>query len=471
MSLTRRDFTKRSLFTLSGLALLPTQTFSKAKAVPEKTILDYVRNITNNKKIILRLLYPQGALDNIKPVTDSFSAATNISFEFIQTTVDDINTKILIDTAMQKNSFDIALPSTFGIPDLAEAGALEDLSRYAEKYENKIGYSPSLYALGDRYKASFYGYQTDGDVYLMFFHKDCMQNLDEQKRFADKYGKPLALPTSWNELDQIMAFFHRPEQDKYGGCLFRTPRYMVWEWWIRFHAKGLFPVNDEMVPNIDKAPAIDALEEMIAASKFQHPSSNTNSLFDNWKLYGQGQCVVNVGWGGTQKYLNSEKSNMKDKLLFSPTPQVSYFNWGWNYVASAFSDNKEIAYLFSLYATLPTQSTLAIKNADGFFDPFREEHYQSNDIEQTYTRPFLQAHKQAMQTAIPDFYIQGQSSYMQSLEENIALANDGKITAKEALSFTAKRWEELTNAEGRESQIKQWLFLKAQYPQGFSAFQ
>ena len=375
-------------------------------------------------------MYPEGSLANIEPIAALFFQQTGIKINFLQTTVDDINTKLFITAAKQSEQFDIALPATFGIPDLVEAKALADLTGLAREYETKVHYKPSLYDLGDRYKERKYGYQTDGDAYLMFYNTDYIHNEREKKSFEDKYGYQLELPTTWEELDILMKFYHRPGQNTYGGCLFRTPRYMVWEWWIRFHAKGYYPVKDDMTPNIDNDYGVAALEELIRASEYLHPSVKTNGLFENWSEFAKGHSFVNIGWGGTQKYLNSHNSKIKEKLVHTPTPGVSYFNWGWNYVVSNFSSQKEIAYLFCLYATLPEISKLAVKQQNGFFDPFREEHYQDTAVEKAYGKAFLKAHKSAMQSAIPDFYIEGQGQYIEVLQQNIANTFEGVLSAK-----------------------------------------
>lgn len=428
------------------------------------SIIESVKKLKDNKTLSLTILYPEGSLANIKPIADLFSEHTDIDIKFIKTTVDDINTKILISTARQKTNFDIALPATFGIPDLVEANALTDLTTFAQQYEKQSNYQPSLYSLGDSYKNRKFGYQTDGDAYVMFYKKDIFSNPDEQKRFADTYGYSLALPQTWEQLDTLMKYFHRPDEDQYGGCLFRTPRYMVWEWWVRFHAKGYYPLQDDMTPNINNELAVSALEDLITATQYQHPSVKSNGLFENWKLYAQGQCAVNIGWGGTQKYLNSASSKVRNKLFYAPTPEVSYFNWGWNYVVSNFSAEKEIAYLFCLYATSQGISNQAVHQKYGFFDPFRIEHYEDAAVQQAYGVDFLAAHKQAMQTAIPDFYIEGRGRYIKNLETNILSVTRGDLSVREALDFTEKQWEKITDEIGRSKQIEQWRFLKSQYP-------
>lgn len=462
MQLNKREFLKTSLYGISVLNLTMLTSFA-AKHDLGTNIVEAVKKITNGKSKTLVLLYPEGSHTNIQPIADLFTKQTGVKINFLQTAVDDLNTTIFIETASEETNFDIALPATFGIPDLVEAGALSDLSNFAKIYEKKNHFFPSLYDLGDYYKRKKYGYQTDGDIYTMFYNKSFLDSDLDKKKFEDKYGYTLNIPQTWEQLDQLMAFFHRPDKNQYGGCLFRIPTYIVWEWWIRFHAKGYFPFQDDLTPNIANDEGIAALEELIKATQYQHPSAKTNGLFENWREYAKGQCAVNIGWGGTQKYLNSAKSRLRGNMYFAPTPEISYFNWGWNYVVSKFSEQQEIAYLFCLYATLPKLSNIAVQQ-DGFFDPFRKEHYDDPQIENKYDRHFLKAHQLAMQTAIPDLYIQGRGQYINILQDNISNALEGNLSAKQALALTAKNWDKITDKIGRKNQIEQWLFLKQKYP-------
>lgn len=433
-------------------------------SVPGESLAATVRRVARETDVrTLRLLYPEGALANINPIVASFSEQTGIGIELSETLVDDVHTKLLIEHSSRQSRFDLALPATYSIPDLAEAGAIRDLSPYVVKYEQNLIDSPSLYSLGDRYKNRFYGYQTDGDVYLMFYLRQLFHNPDEQKRYADRYGEELRIPESWAELDRIMAFFHRPDEDRYGGCLFRTPDYMTWEWWIRFHETGLLPLTEDVVPNFVNDQGVDALEALLAASRFQHPSSATNGLFDNWDVYSDGKCAVNIGWGGSQKHFNRQDSSIRGEVLHGTTPGVSYFNWGWNFVTTSSCKSPELGFLFGLFATRPDVSLRAVRE-DGFFDPFREEHYTDDEIASVYGQTFLDAHHRGMREAIPDFYLSHRDDYFRSLTNNIALAYNRRITAEEALRFTAEDWERLTERFGRESQGDQWRFLRTQYP-------
>lgn len=477
---------RRLLLSGAGAAFVGTSSLtlpgSSAQAQPNtfsleglhEQIVRRVAVLAAQREVELSILQPKGSLGNIKPLGDRFTEVTGVRIRYVEVPVDDINTQMMIDTLSDTGSFDLALPATFGLPDLIEAGALLNLDDLAARYAPAAFQQDALFSIGDYYKNSLYGYQTDGDTYLMFYNREWLEDETEGKRFEDEQGYPLKVPRTWHELDSMMAFFHRPEEKRYGGALFRTPNYIAWEWWIRFHAKGFWPFAPDMEPQINNEAGVAALEELIAASRHLYPEARTNGLFDNWKAFASGRIFCNIGWGGTQKFLNGPESAVRGKLAFSPTPggivegellQTPYFNWGWNYTVSSATKEPEIAYLFALFACSPVMSTLAVQDSGGYFDPFREEHYQDPKIVEVYSADFLKAHQASMRKSIPDLYLQGQGEYFDALRENIIRADRGEVSSQEALDTAAKQWRKTTRRMGRQSQAVQWQFLRSLYPE------
>lgn len=480
--LSRRQFLNRSTLFASSCALLSQSHLSLANDLKKPTtnelatlhsdILEQVKRLTQNKPQQLTLLYPKGCLANLRPLMDAFTAATSITFELKEVGVGDINASIIFSAAKDEYAFDIALPATFGLLDLVNAGALAPLSTYAKQYEPIDYKNDQLYNYGDYVKDEFYGYQTDGDTYLMFYNKDMMDNSDNQQAFYQRHQYPLNVPQTWQQLDDMVRFFHKPEQSQYGGCLFRVQGYGAWEWWSRFHAKGYFPLDNNGEPQINNSAGVDALQAMLDISDYLHPNTATDNLFENWETYSQNQTFCNIGWGGSQKYFNGATSKVKDKLYYAPAPggiikgksiSCPIFNWGWNYAVSSRCTQKELAYLFTLYACSPVMSTLAVQQ-DGYFDPFRKEHYENSEIQTIYSKEFLKAHQDSMEQSIPDFYIQNQSKYLSILQENIYLAYKGSLSAKQALDITATEWKLQNLRVGKKSQKENWQALKQKYP-------
>jgi multiple sugar transport system substrate-binding protein len=109
-------------------------------------------------------------------------------------------------------------------------------------------------------------------------------------------------------------------------------------------------------------------------------------------------------------------------------------------------------------------STKAIRSSNGFFDPFRPEHYADPEIRKTYSDDFLTVHRKSMETAIPDFYVRGKGEYFEALRTNLDLAARGVLSAGEALNVAAAQWSQITNKLGPAEQARQWRSIKAEYP-------
>ena len=226
LMLTRRSAIK-TLAIGAGTTLAPTlPSFAATQADP---ILRAANALGKKNGQKLRILLPRGCEANVAPVASAFSKATNVTIDFVFADVDLVNVKILSDQLTDADNFDIALPATFGIPDLVESGALLPLDKLDAEYGNALGSHSSLYDHGDSFLGKRYGFQTDGDVYVMFYRRSWLENDDNQTAYKALTGDDLAVPQTWTELDQQMRFFHKPADGRYGGALFRNANYLVWE--------------------------------------------------------------------------------------------------------------------------------------------------------------------------------------------------------------------------------------------------
>lgn len=439
----------------------------------DQVVAANVRKLAAGRDITLKVLLPNGSNANLAPVISAFTANTGVRVESFETQVDDINTELSLHVFSHTSKYDIALPATFGVPDLASSDAILPITNFAKRYEPPGFRDGFLYAIGDGFDEDIFGFQADGDAYVMFYNKAFLENPADAARYADTFGKALTQPTTWPELDQQMAFFNRPDQDQWGGLLFRSRGYLAWEWWVRFHAKGVWPFSPEMEPQIASDEGVEALEELIRATQSQNPQVFELGLFENWERYSQGDIYCNIGWGGTQKFLNGAHSKMRGNMVYGPMPggvvdggllETPYFNWGWSYVLPRNTRHPEIAYLFSLFASTPRMSTLAVRQQDGFFDPHKPEHYNDPGIRDAYSPEFLSVHRASLEAAIPDLYLQGQGEYFRVLNEGLHKALTGQEKPRRALQRIAKRWQVTTESYGRDSQIRRWAKLKEKYP-------
>lgn len=457
----------------AAFSLSPSLGLASQEPALHETVAARVRALAAGRALKLRILLPSGSGDNVRPIRAEFQAMTGVEVTPVEIPVDEVNTELSLDALSNSQRYDIALPATFGLPDLVASGAVLPISDLAERYEPPGFRDQILYGVGDSFDGDLYGFQADGDAYMMFYHKGMLENPDEQARYEDRFGQRLEQPQTWHELDRQMAFFQRPDENQWGGILFRTPGYLAWEWWVRFHAKGVWPFSTDMEPQIASQAGIEALEEMIRASEHLHPDSFQLGLFRNWECYSQGNIYCNIGWGGSQKYLNSAQSSMRNRMVYGPTPggivdgkllTTPYFNWGWNYVVSHNTQFPEIAYLFCLFASTAKMSTMAVREVDGFFDPYRPEHYEDAGIQAAYTPEFLAVHRASLEGAIPDLYLKGQGEYFRVLSDWLTRAVAGEVSPEQALERVTQRWQLITIGAGRAVQMERWAQLKAKYP-------
>ncbi len=471
------EVTRRQLMAgLGAAAILPNFTSaSHASAAKDLHIqaADQARVLAAGRNIELRMLLPNGSFANVAPVIKAFTQMTGIQVQVNETQVDEINTELYLDGLSRSQQYDVALPATFGLPDLVSSEAILPITDFAKQYEPEGFRDGILFGIGDSFDGEIYGFQTDGDVYMTFFNKAMQENPETMARYSDSYGYELGVPATWAELDQQMAFFNDPENGKWGGLLFRTPSYLAWEWWVRFHAKGVWPFSPTMDPQIASDEGIEALEDMIRATESLLPETNKFGLFENWERFSKGDIYCNIGWGGTQKFLNQAGSPMRGNMVHGEIPggvfsgktvPMPYFNWGWDYVVTSNSQHPEISYLFALFASSPIMSTLAVGQAEGFFDPFRPEHYADAGIQDTYTPEFLNVHRRSMQSAIPDLYLKDQGEYFRILADWLARALAKEISPKQALERVAQRWRLVTNGSGLRVQKQRWQTLRSMYP-------
>ncbi|KAG1648366.1 hypothetical protein GQR58_029896 [Nymphon striatum] len=290
----RRDILM-GLAASSAFAVRPCAAEAQPQGQTQSALHEYAARkaseLAAGRQVELELLMPNGSGANVNPIIVAFQKATGIRVKPIETPVDDINLRLTLDTLSGEGSYDLALPATFGLPDLVNTGAIITLTDYAAKHEPAGFRDDVLYPIGDNFDGNTYGFQADGDAYT---------------------------PLTWEQLDQQIAFFHRPDDGLGGGLLFRTPNYIAWEWWVRFHAKGVWPLSSELIPQIAGDAGVAALEDLIRVTENLAPETARLGLFENWERYAKGDIYCNIGWGGTQKHLNGPTSLMREPVGFWP---------------------------------------------------------------------------------------------------------------------------------------------------------
>src|SRR5258707_12439760 len=112
------------------------------------------KKLAEGRQVTLTILEPSGSIGNIKPVAERWTADTGIEIKYVEVPLGEINQKVLLEAVSKTGSFDIALPATFGIPDLAESRILVNPHQLSQKNQPAGIQDALLYSAGDFSKGS-----------------------------------------------------------------------------------------------------------------------------------------------------------------------------------------------------------------------------------------------------------------------------------------------------------------------------
>ena len=424
----------------------------------------------------LNVMVPSGGEGSFTAAKPWWEEATGIKVNIVVVPLDQIVQKSMNVAVTKSSDFDVLLPSPFGLPDLIEANLALDLTDYAKKYNPELsgpnGAIPPIYLFG-MYKGKFYGMVTDGDVNSLIIRRDWLEDKDNQKAFADKFGYPLQRPTLYKELFDQMKFFTNPQKSTYGAWIYASPFYAKWEFLQLLIPRGVLPFDKEMRPQIAGPEGISALEDFIAMKPYLHPGCSTGGWSEQYKAYAEGNIWAAFSWPSFIKYMNfTDFSKIPGKIAVCKVPGMKLksgmilrpcrFTFSWAYMVSRYSKNPELSYLYSQWMWSPTISIKHIPVEGGYFDVYRYSHIKSDELLKKYD-PHIQELREALtfnqENAYPELEIKGGDEYMTRLDENVIAAYQGLKKPDKALKETAEQWEEITDRFGRNKQKEQWNFL------------
>src|SRR5215471_17081954 len=146
----------------------------------------------------------------MQPVIADFKKETGIGVGAVQDiSIFDAPQRAMAEALARSPQFDFIHIDSNMIPSLASAGYLEPLDDYMKQANFKIE-AVADYANFMTYKGHTYGIPTDGNVHIQCVRRDLIEDPDNKKGFADKFGTELKFPTTWEEDLRIQEFLMDP---------------------------------------------------------------------------------------------------------------------------------------------------------------------------------------------------------------------------------------------------------------------
>ncbi|MFQ5894416.1 MAG: extracellular solute-binding protein [Nitrospinota bacterium] len=361
------------------------------------------------------------------------------------------------------------------IPSLASAGLIEPLDEYMEEAGFKFDMVGN-FASFMRYRGKTYAIPTDGNVHNQFIRKDLFENPDEQKAFADKHGKPLKWPVTWEDHQEVLEFFHRPDQKPHiwgSGSLRNRANGVTW-WYMYFYSAGGFPFDDDMEPTLNTPAGEYAMDVYLKLKKVSPPEApgwGTPQMIPQHQL---GHIFSSQYWDGLISGVESPKSKTRGKWAYGLIPgsrlsgklvHRSISSPLTAVMVNRYSPRKrQAAYMATYWGTRENSTTIVADRKFFFHDPWHAGHFTSKAVEEAYTPQGVKAIRDCLLVTAPPVYLTGHREFQDVLGKHISEAYVGQLKAKDVLTKTEAAWGRLIRQIGKRKLKAELASYKAAFP-------
>ena len=478
---TRRDLGKFGLAVgLSGIMTRPAWADAAADTA--------VKAAQKYKGTSISIVWEAGlqALDPLNFSGPKWKELTGMDVKVVEVTTAEMFTKIMQDYKSGAAAYDALNVIPAWMPDLAQAGALEVLDPYVDKY----GFRDELQKIAPIFRDNWmkvdgkiYGFPDDGDVFVMYYRKDLFADSDVQKAFKAKTGKDLAVPKTWSDFAVTGAGLTDVLKDKgiYGAAFFRQPPYAMFMFEERFRNEGgkFFDANT-MKAAINSDVGVNVFTGMRAENKFMPPGVEQFGFVENLAAFVQGQTAMTISWppygrwaagyGTDKKELDwVPKSKIAGKVGYAlPPGGHPELAAGFALSLSSTSKNKDAAYLFIQWLNSESISLERVKIPYTLRDPFRASHYTDPGYLALWpdAKDYLATLKAASETGLLDLSLLQTDKYEEVLRQSISKLWGGD-DPKAILDAAAGEWDAITAKIGVDKQkavYASWAAKSGAYP-------
>ncbi len=431
--------------------------------------------------------FPEGA----QKAKQVFFDETGIEVEVVDTVETEQTTKLIQDYQTGARSYDTYSYWSDETADLAASGAILNLDEFVDKYKpdwndtewGNVGGDVTTTATS-KYLGSVYNVVMDGDFQLWVYRRDLFEDPKEQKAFKSRYGYDLQWPETWEQLDQISRFFHRPEEGLLGCTDLRNQYWGFSNWWQRyasFDNPNQYYWDDNMNPLIFSEAGIQATEEHVSSLAWHHKDAISWGWPEQYANMATGGAAITCAYPNMPKFLDTQKapdwlgveSKVYQKLRSGVSPGrvingtlVRRTVW-WPSIGHGVASNgkyTEAAYLLLQWASSGKVSSWLTANPAGYYDPWKIPHFKDPYVIGSYKDWHIKTYVESIKRSAPPIIIPGVIEYRTALDTALQQALAGQKSAKQAMKDCAEDWNKITDRKGRDNQITAIKATRAAWP-------
>ncbi len=483
--LRRPGLSRRLLLTIAtATALAWTGAASAQNAA--KTAVEAAKKICNGKTITIVW---EAGLQSLDPTQFSgplWEKETGCKVKVVEVPTAEMFTKIMQEFRAGTGAYDALNVIPAWMPDLVQAGALEQLDSYVDKY----GFRDELKKIAPTYRdnqmtvnGKIYGFPDDGDVFLFYYRKDIFARADLKKAFKDKYKYDLAPPKTWKQFDEIGSFLTEAlkKDGTYGAAFFREPPYTMFMFQERFRVEGgKFFDAATMKATVNSPVGVKAFADMRNENRFMPPGVEKFGFVENLATFLKGESAMTISWPPYGRfaagYLANEKalswvpkSTIAGKVGYAlPPGGHPQLAAGFALSVASTSKQKEAAYLFIQWLNSEEISNKRVQLPYALRDPFRDSHFTNPGYLKLWpdAKEYLAALQAGAQSGLLDLSLIQTDKYEEALRQGISKLWAGD-DPKAILDKVAADWDGITKQVGVDKQkvvYNAWAAKSGAYP-------
>ncbi len=436
-------------------------------------------------QVMLKLLISPDNVADFEPFYPEWERETGIKLETHTVPWPDWFKELMNVSIAKTDKYDVFMLCPQWVPDLAEAKVIENLTPYFTKYKPQIADPASPHRILPglesymKYRGDYYFLFSDTDVATLYLRQDLLADPGNKERFESRYGYPLDKPKTVEEWRDQLEFFNNPQEGFYGMAMSWADE-TAFDFYPRFLSQKIAFFDDQMHPRINSPEAVKALEEMKDILQFAMPGTLEFDFARALEAFAGGKVYSTLIMTWAQAAFEDPKvskvvghvtyaphpGRMIDGELVSPQPQY----WGWGYSVSAYSKQKELAYLFSQWMSGAAMNARIALTPGGWYDVAKASNYDEKQFPEIrrknggiYMDEWLANQKWQVEHSFPAITMRGGAEYSGVLLDAVSGVLKGAQEPQAALEEVARKWEEITERYGRAGQIESWNSLKAMY--------
>ncbi len=418
-----------------------------------------------------------------------FGELTGAKVKVVHVPFGDLFQRIMIPFQTGQSAYDVMFYGSLWIGDFNRY-----LAPVPEKYRNSKAMklvTPNYIDVATLGKQMIQ-YPIDGDRHYLKYRRDVLENADLKKKFKDKTGRELQVPATWEEYDEIAAFFNGWDWDgdgekNYGSAEVVKRDDLMFSAFISRvagYAKhpdvkgGFFFDLETMTPLVNSPGWVRGLEMFIKAQRFMPPGGNNFGLGDEIFSFGGGQTLFSYSWDDAFIQAMEKKSRIRNKVMAAPLPgshevwnrktgkwdhfdtpnRAPYITWGWTSAVAASSKNKDMAFDYLCFFSNQANTPHDLQIGRFGVNPYRSNHFDpafwteklgwDAKVADSYVKTL--SGMDDSKNRVFDLRVPGVGQFMSSLAAGVSEAMAGQKTAQEALDGVAREWSRIVERIGKE---------------------